>query len=60
MCRSLYGDLFNMIPRTLFTGEHAMLRACARRFMETEVAPRHARWEEQGYVDRGIWKIRKN
>ncbi len=44
-----------MIPRTLFNEEHNMLRESARRFMETEVAPHHARWEEQGYVDREIW-----
>src|SRR5450830_1611661 len=44
-----------MIARTLFNEEHDMLRASARRFMETEVAPHHERWEEQGYVDRAIW-----
>ena len=44
-----------MIPRTLFTEEHDMLRASARRFMETEVLPHHERWEEQGYVDRDVW-----
>ncbi|WP_295997251.1 acyl-CoA dehydrogenase family protein [Rugamonas sp.] len=44
-----------MIPRTLFGEEHEMLRASARRFMESEVAPYHERWEEQGYVDRDIW-----
>lgn len=44
-----------MIPRTIFNEEHDMMRASARRFMETEVAPHHERWEEQGYVDREIW-----
>src|ERR1700752_4315403 len=44
-----------MIPRTLFTEEHDMLRESARRFMETEIAPHHERWEEQGYVDRDAW-----
>ena len=44
-----------MIPRTLFSEEHDTLREYARRFMETEVAPHHERWEEQGYVDREIW-----
>ncbi|RJF98568.1 acyl-CoA dehydrogenase family protein [Noviherbaspirillum saxi] len=44
-----------MIPRTLFTEEHEMLREAARRFMETEVAPHNERWEEQGYVDREVW-----
>jgi alkylation response protein AidB-like acyl-CoA dehydrogenase len=45
-----------MIARTLFSEEHEMLRASARRFMETEVMPHHARWEEQGYVDRALWR----
>jgi acyl-CoA dehydrogenase len=44
-----------LIPRTLFNEEHQLFRASARRFMETEVAPQHGRWEEQGYVDRDIW-----
>lgn len=44
-----------MIPRTLFNEEHDMLRESARRFMETEIAPHHERWEEQGYVDREAW-----
>ena len=44
-----------MISRTLFNEEHDMLRESARRFMEKEVAPNHARWEEQGYVDRSLW-----
>ena len=44
-----------MISRTLFNEEHDMLRESARRFMEKEVAPNHARWEDQGYVDRSLW-----
>ncbi|OYO26307.1 acyl-CoA dehydrogenase family protein [Janthinobacterium sp. PC23-8] len=44
-----------MIPRTIFTEEHNMLRETARHFMQAEVAPHHERWEEQGYVDRDIW-----
>ena len=44
-----------MIPRTVFTEEHDMLRTAARRFMEIEVAPQNAHWEEQGYVDREVW-----
>jgi len=45
-----------MIPRTLFNEDHELLRDYARRFMEAEVAPHHERWEEQGYVDRDIWR----
>ncbi|MBV8667374.1 MAG: acyl-CoA dehydrogenase family protein [Burkholderiaceae bacterium] len=44
-----------MIPRTLFSEDHQIFRDAVRRFMETEVAPNHARWEEQGHVDRELW-----
>ncbi len=44
-----------MIPRTLFTHEHEEYRRQVRRFFEEEVAPHHARWEEQNHVDRSIW-----
>ncbi|MBI5108147.1 MAG: acyl-CoA dehydrogenase family protein, partial [Rhodocyclales bacterium] len=43
------------IPRTLFDEDHAAFRDTARRFMEQEVAPHHARWEEQTHVDREVW-----
>jgi alkylation response protein AidB-like acyl-CoA dehydrogenase len=43
------------IPRTLFDEDHAAFRDTVRRFMEQEVAPHHARWEEQAHVDREIW-----
>jgi len=45
-----------MIPRTIFSEEHEMLREAARRFMESEAAPHNERWEEQGYVDREVWR----
>ncbi|MEI8324437.1 MAG: acyl-CoA dehydrogenase family protein [Betaproteobacteria bacterium] len=44
-----------MIARTLFAQEHHMFRESARRFMQQEVVPHHARWEEQGFVDRDVW-----
>ncbi|MCX7175654.1 MAG: acyl-CoA dehydrogenase family protein [Proteobacteria bacterium] len=44
------------IQRTLFNEELDLFRDTARRFMEQEVAPQHGRWEEQGYVDRELWK----
>ena len=43
------------IPRTLFEEDHEAFRDTVRRFMEQEVAPHHARWEEQSHVDRDIW-----
>ncbi|MES2148964.1 MAG: acyl-CoA dehydrogenase family protein [Pseudomonadota bacterium] len=45
-----------MIPRTLFNEDHEMFRDAVRRFMDNEVAPHHARWEEQGYVEREVWE----
>jgi acyl-CoA dehydrogenase len=44
-----------MIERTLFTSDHESFRDSYRRFLEKEVAPYHAQWEEQGYVDRALW-----
>ncbi|HEY0846738.1 MAG TPA: acyl-CoA dehydrogenase family protein [Noviherbaspirillum sp.] len=45
-----------MIPRQLFNAEHADFRQSVRRFLETEVMPRHEKWEEQGFVNRDIWQ----
>ena len=44
-----------MIERTLFSSDHASFRDSFRRFVEKEIAPFHADWEEQGYVDRAVW-----
>jgi acyl-CoA dehydrogenase len=37
-----------------FREEHEILRAQVRRFVETEVKPQGAAWEEQGYVPREV------
>ena len=44
-----------MIERTLFSTEHDAFRESFRTFLERDVAPFHAAWEEQGYVDRAVW-----
>ncbi|HYP84133.1 acyl-CoA dehydrogenase family protein [Variovorax sp.] len=44
-----------MIERPLFTPEHEAFRDSLRRFMDKEIAPLHAEWEERGYVDREVW-----
>jgi alkylation response protein AidB-like acyl-CoA dehydrogenase len=44
-----------MIERTLFSPEHQAFRDSFRRFMAEEIAPFHAAWEEQGYVDKAVW-----
>jgi acyl-CoA dehydrogenase len=45
-----------MIPRTLLSTEHESFRNSFKRFMEKEIAPFHEAWEEQGYVDREVWR----
>ncbi len=45
-----------MIERSLFTPEHEAFRDSYQRFAEKEIAPFHEAWEEQGYVDREVWR----
>jgi acyl-CoA dehydrogenase len=45
-----------MIPRTVFTAEHEMFRDSVRRFVEREIVPHHAAWEEAGVVPREAWR----
>ncbi len=45
-----------MIERSLFNADHEAFRDSFRRFMDKEIAPFHAQWEEQGYVDREVWR----
>ncbi|TWO66004.1 acyl-CoA dehydrogenase [Caenimonas sedimenti] len=45
-----------MIDRTLFTSDHEAFRDAFRKFCEGEIAPHHDAWEEQGYVDREVWR----
>lgn len=45
-----------MIDRSLFNADHEAFRDSFRRFVEKEVAPFHDTWEEQGYVDREVWR----
>jgi len=45
-----------MIERSLFNADHEAFRDSFRRFMDKEIAPFHAQWEEQGHVDREVWR----
>ena len=45
-----------MIDRTLFNTDHEAFRDSFRRFVEKEITPFHDTWEEQGYVDRAVWR----
>ena len=44
-----------MIERTLFSADHEAFRDSFRRFINKEIAPFHAHWEEQGFVAREVW-----
>ncbi|MFE1318112.1 acyl-CoA dehydrogenase family protein [Kitasatospora phosalacinea] len=43
------------MQRELYTEEHEDFRATVRAFLAREVTPHHARWEQQGVVDRSAW-----
>jgi alkylation response protein AidB-like acyl-CoA dehydrogenase len=45
-----------MIERTVFNAEHESFRDSFRRFVQAEIAPHHADWENQGYVDKAVWR----
>ncbi|MBU6503791.1 MAG: acyl-CoA dehydrogenase family protein [Burkholderiales bacterium] len=45
-----------MIERNLFSPDHDAFRDSFRRFVDKEIAPHHEAWEEQGYVDREVWR----
>ena len=44
-----------MIERTLFTLDHVAFGDSFKRFMDKEIAPHHAAWEAQGFVDKAVW-----
>ena len=44
-----------MIERTLFSPDHEAFRDSFRKFVEKEITPFHADWEDQGYVAREVW-----
>jgi acyl-CoA dehydrogenase len=44
------------IPRTLFEPEHEQFRDALRRFVEAEVLPHRERHEDQGFIDREVWR----
>jgi alkylation response protein AidB-like acyl-CoA dehydrogenase len=41
--------------REIFEPEHESFRQTVRSFIEKEVTPYHAEWEEAGVVDRSVW-----
>jgi alkylation response protein AidB-like acyl-CoA dehydrogenase len=45
-----------MIERTLFNSEHVSFRDSIKQFADKEVLPHLQRWDEEGCVDRNIWR----
>ncbi len=44
-----------MFKRTLFNEDHEAFRDTVRRFIDKEIAPFHAQWENDGIVPRELW-----
>lgn len=44
-----------MIKRDLFNSEHDAFRDTVRKFIDKEISPYHADWEEEGVVPRELW-----
>ncbi len=44
------------LPRAIFEEEHELFRQSVRRFLEGEVLPDYAQWEEAGQAPREIWR----
>ncbi|MBV8600340.1 MAG: acyl-CoA dehydrogenase family protein [Candidatus Eremiobacteraeota bacterium] len=42
--------------RPPFREQDALFRRVVRRFVETEIVPHHAQWEEEGCVPRSLWR----
>ena len=40
----------------IYGEEHELFRASVRKFVAQEIAPHHAGWEEDGVVDRALWR----
>jgi len=45
-----------MFERQVFSQEHEMFRESVRRFVDTEIAPNHAQWEQDGQISRDAWR----
>jgi alkylation response protein AidB-like acyl-CoA dehydrogenase len=44
-----------MFKRDLFNEDHEAFRDMVQRFIAAEIAPHHARWEDEGIVPRELW-----
>ena len=44
-----------MFPRKFFSEDYEIFRDATRRFIENEIVPNHAEWEQRGIVSRELW-----
>ncbi len=42
--------------RTIYSDEHRAFAELVRAFIEKEITPHHAAWEQDGVVDRAVWR----
>ena len=45
-----------MIQRSLFNQDHQAFKDAFAKFTAKEIAPFHEQWEDQGFVDRDLWR----
>ncbi|AEG50989.1 Long-chain-acyl-CoA dehydrogenase [Sphingobium chlorophenolicum L-1] len=48
--------MLNLSKRTAYNQDHDLFRDQVRKFAEREVVPHLDRWEEEGIVDRDLWR----
>lgn len=44
-----------MFKRELFNADHEAFQRTVQRFIESEIAPHHAEWEDTGVGPRSLW-----
>ena len=45
----------DQLSRTAYSEDHEAFRQTVRRFMQEEIAPNAAKWQEEGIVPKSIW-----
>jgi len=49
--------MLDLSRRTAFCDDHQLFRDQVRRFFERELVPHLERWEAQGEIDKGFWRL---
>jgi acyl-CoA dehydrogenase len=45
-----------MVDRSIFSADHLAFAEMVRAFIDKEITPHHERWEDEGIVDRAVWR----